>query len=134
MTTEKRKGNVAVLFSLLAVLYLFNGLRSLSFGNLDNFRFFVLISLGLMVVAFGAYQGGKIFYRIGIFVNFIGILAAILSLIFLSYKDYWTLSLALILVSLISYVITTINFYELIAGSKEDKTKIKTKVRIKRKR
>ena len=87
-----------------------------------------------MVIAFGAYQGGKIFYKIGIFVNFVGILAAILSLIFLSYKDYWTLSLALILISLISYVITTINFYELIASSKEEKTKIRTKVKIKRKR
>lgn len=110
MDFASQRRNIAVLLSLLAVLYLFDGLSLFRAGEYNAFRLFSLVSLLMVIIALGCYKQSEIFYKAGFIINLIGTLSAATSLVLLFLGEWGPFDLLFILLSLTSYLILLANF------------------------
>ena len=113
MKRHQPHGTIAVLFALLTVLYLHNGLTAFDAGDVLTARLFFLLSTAVGIVAIGCSLRRNAFYILAIAASILGFVGVLVSFVNLFFKAWLPLQFLLIMIALIAYAVLYVNLFPL---------------------
>ena len=105
MHLNQRQGDIAVLFTLLAVMYLYGGLASFWSQSTQTLRVFVLLAFMSSIFGLGCYLRKEVFYKLGVAFSMIGFVSMLFVFILIFTQTALSRYLLLVMVGTIAHIL-----------------------------
>lgn len=105
MELNQRQGDIAVLFVLLAVMYLYGGLASFWSQSTESLRVFVLLAFMSSIFGLGCYLRKEMFYKLGVAFSMIGFVSMLFVFILVFTQTALSRYLLLVMVGTIAHIL-----------------------------